>query len=158
MKIRAVKANNRKRVFEVATSSSLLSFPYATCDPGPTSEDPLAEVFIDDELGREGFTYTLASGRKGSVHIDHVLEYNEDPGYLRDLLLHRLTVEAKRCLGESALPRREVIRRLGTSPAQFYRLIDTANSSKSVDGVLDLLDVLGCEVELVVRDKRRVPS
>jgi hypothetical protein len=156
MKIRAVRANNRKRVFEVATSRGRLSFPYAKCDPAPTTQDPPAEVFVDDELGRDGFTYALASGEEGSVHIDTVFEYNEDPGYLRDLMLHRLTVEAGRCLAQSGLSKREVIRRLGTSPAQFYRLIDTANRTKSVDGVLDLLDVLGCEVELTVRDRKTV--
>jgi hypothetical protein len=33
-------------------------------------------VFIDAELGGEAFTYVLASGREGTVHVDHVLEYN----------------------------------------------------------------------------------
>jgi hypothetical protein len=40
------------------------------------------------------------------------------------------------------------------SPAQFYRLIDPTNYRKSVDKMLSLLQVLGCEVDLVVRDRR----
>lgn len=41
---------------------------------------------------------------------------------------------------------------LGTSAAQFYRLLDQTNYRKSVDQVLSLLHVLDCDVDLVVRD------
>ena len=154
MKITSVRANNRKRVFEVVTRSGEWSFPYGKTDPSPTPADPIVELFIDPELAREGFTYVLASGAEGSVMMDHVLDYNEDPGYMRDLLLHNLTVEALKRLETTALSKREIIRRLGTSPAQFYRLLDTANYRKSVDKMLALLQVLGCEVEVTVREKR----
>ena len=154
MKITSVRANNRKRVFEVVTRSGEWSFPYGKTDPSPTPADPIVELFIDPELAREGFTYVLASGAEGSVMMDHVLDYNEDPGYMRDLLLHNLTVEALKRLETTALSKREIIRRLGTSPAQFYRLLDTTNHRKSVDKMLALLQVLGCEVEVTVREKR----
>ncbi|HVC71342.1 MAG TPA: hypothetical protein VNC61_13890 [Acidimicrobiales bacterium] len=49
-------------------------FPYTKADPAPLPTDRIAEVFVDPELGREGFTYRLASGAEGSVHIDAVLE------------------------------------------------------------------------------------
>ena len=39
--------------------------------------------------------YLLASGKHGTVHIEQVLEYNQDPWYLRDLLLYKLTIEAQ---------------------------------------------------------------
>jgi len=41
-------------------------------------------------------TYALESGPEGVVHIDHALEYNQDPSYLAELLIHKLTVEAQR--------------------------------------------------------------
>ena len=157
MKIRSVRQNNRKHAFEVTTWRHHLMFPYAKADPTPTAADPPVDVRVDDELGHEGFTYRLASGREGSVHVEQVLDYNEDPSYLRDLLLYRLTIEAHKCLAESPLSKREIIRRLGTSPAQFYRLLDPTNCRKSVDKVLLLLNVLGCEVDLVVRE-RSAPS
>jgi len=84
-------------------------------------------LYVDPELGREGFTYLLVSGAEGSVLVDYVLDYNEEPGYMRDLLLCNLTVEALDRLEASPLSRREIIRRLGTSPAQFCRLIDLTN-------------------------------
>ncbi len=153
MKIRSVTRNNRKRAFEVGTWRQPYLFPYAKATPPPSTGDPIVEVAIDDELGREAFTYRLASGAEGSVHMEQVLEYNQDPGYLRNLLLYKLTIEAQRRLAESRLSRREIIRRLGTSPAQFYRLLDSTNNRKSVDKVLHLLHVLDCEVDLVVRTR-----
>jgi hypothetical protein len=153
VKITSVTGNNRKRAFEVKTRRGQWPFPYCKAEPTPTRDDPLAELYIDPELGREGFTYLLASGAEGSVLMDHVLDYNEEPGYMRDLLLYNLTVEALDRLEASPLSKREIIRRLGTSPAQFYRLIDPTNYHKSVDKLLSLLQVLDCEVEVIVRAK-----
>ena len=133
MKITSVTANNRKRAFEVKTRRGEWRFPYSRAEPEPTTSDPLVQLYIDPELGREGFTYLLASGAEGSVLMDHVLDYNEEPGYLRDLILYNLTVEALERIEASPLSKREIIRRLGTSPAQFYRLIDPTNYRKSVD-------------------------
>ena len=153
MKITSVTANNRKRAFEVKTRRGQWPFPYSKAEPAPTQSDPLVELYIDSELGREGFTYLLASGAEGSVMLDHVLDYNEEPGYMRDLLLYNLTVEALERIDASPLSKREIIRRLSTSPAQFYRLIDPTNYRKSVDKMLSLLQVLDCEVEVIVRAK-----
>ena len=49
----------------------------------------------------EGFTYRLNSGAEGSVHVDAVLEYNEDPAYMAELMLYRLSQEAKERFEES---------------------------------------------------------
>lgn len=153
MKIRSVTHNNRKKVFEVRTSAKKLVFPFSKAEPIPTIQDPIAEVSVDAEAGREAFTYVLRSGHTGTVHVEQVLEYNQDPSYLRDLLLYRLTLEAQRRIAESPLSKREIVRRLGTSAAQLYRLLDQTNYRKSVDQVLALLQVLNCEVDLVVRSK-----
>jgi len=59
---------------------------------------------------------------------------------------------AKR-IAESSLSKREIVRRLGTSAAQLYRILDQTNYRKSVDQVLALLQVLNCDVDLVVRTK-----
>jgi hypothetical protein len=153
VKIRSVVSNNRKKGFEIRTPRAMLYFPYAKLEVRPTKQDPVVRAWIDPELGREGFTYELKSGKQGSVHIEQVLEYNQDPDYLRDLLLYKLTLEAQKRLAKSPLSRREIIRRLGTSAAQFYRLLDQTNYRKSVDQVLSLLHVLDCDVDLVVRAK-----
>jgi len=155
VKIRRVVANNRKRAFEVWTYRSVYTFPYVKAEPTPTSNDRIRRVYVDEELGREGFTYELESGAEGSVHIDGVLEYNEDPGYLADLMIYRLTLEAQKRLEASPLSTREVARRLGTSLSQLYRLLDPTNARKSVRQMISLLHQLGAEVEVTVSDQRR---
>jgi len=153
VKIRTVKHNNRKKTFELRTSTKRLVLPFSQSEPTPTVKDPVREVFVDDEAGREAFTYVLNSGRTGTVHVEQVLEYNRDPKYLRNVLLYRLTLEAQQRVAASPLSKREIVRRLGTSAAQLYRLLDQTNYRKSVDQVLALLQVLNCEVDLVVRQK-----
>ena len=117
------------------------------------SHDPITSVSVDKEIGREGFIYSLKSDKEGAIHIEQVLEYNQDPGYLRDLLFYKLTIEAQKRVDAVSLSKREIIRRLGTSAAQFYRLLDQTNYRKSVDQLLNLLHVLDCDVDLVVRAK-----
>jgi hypothetical protein len=153
VKIRSARHNNRKKVFEIRTSTKSLVFPFSKAEPTPTIEDSITEMFVDPEAGREAFTYVLASGRTGTVHIEQVLEYNQDPNYLRDLLLYRLTIEAQNRIAKSPLSKREIVRRLGTSAAQLYRLLDQTNYRKSVDQLVALLQVLNCDVDLVVRSK-----
>ena len=79
MKIRYVAHNNRKKAFEITTSGRVLQFPYSRVEPLPKAADRIREVFVDKELGNEAFTYILESGKEGTVHIEQVLEYNQDP-------------------------------------------------------------------------------
>ena len=153
MKIRSVTHNNRKKAFAVKTSSKTFQLPFAKVAPRPSAADPIARLFVDKELGREGFTYVLESGKEGTVHIEQVLEYNQDPGHLRDALLYKLMLEAQKRVEASPLSMREISRRLGTSATQLYRLLDQTNYRKSVDQLLSLLHVLDCDVALLVRAK-----
>lgn len=155
MKIRSIKANNHKRSFDVTISRGTLAFPYSKADPSPTQTNPISRVFVDDELGREGFTYVLKSGDEGSVHVDSVLEYNEDPAYMRDLLLYNLTVQAQMCMEASPLSQAEILRRAKTSASQVSRLLDTTNRTKTVDKLVVLLGAMDCEVELTVRPAQK---
>ncbi|MEK6549909.1 MAG: hypothetical protein AABZ51_07430, partial [Nitrospirota bacterium] len=113
MKIQSVTPNNRKKAFEVKTSRKTFPLPYSKVDPQPSVADPITQLFVDKELGREGFTYVLESGKEGTVHVEQVLEYNQDPRYLRDALLYKLTLEAQKRIEASPLSKREIIRRLG---------------------------------------------
>jgi len=153
MKVRSVSFNNRRKGFEVVVRSKVCWFPYAKLEDRLADADHIASVVIDRELGGEGFTYKTASGKEGSVHMEQVLEYNQDPGHLRDLLLYRLTLEAQKRIEKSRISKRELIRRLGTSATQFYRLLDQTNYRKSVDQMLLLLNVLDCDVDIIVHAK-----
>ena len=154
MKIKRVVANNRKKAFELDIDGKHLIFPYANLRLKPDTVNRVAEAKADPELGREVFTYKLESGDEDSVHVDQVLEYNKDPNYLRDMMLYKLTVEAQKRVKAGSLSHREIIRRLGTSASQFYRLLDQTNYKKSVDQMLSLLSVLSCEVDIVVKREK----
>ena len=153
MKIKSVSCNNKRRVFEVKTSRKTYAFPYVKAEPEPASHDQVVRAYADKELGKEGFTYVLQSGKTGTIHIEQVLDYNRDPNYLRDLLLYKLTLEAQRRIAESPLSKREIVRRLGTSATQLYRLLDQTNYRKSVDQLVSLLQLMECDVDVVVRKK-----
>jgi hypothetical protein len=154
MKIKSVTPNNRKKGFEVVTSSAVYTFPYGRLRVPPDEDNRVEEAFPDEDLGREGFTYRLSDGREDTIHLDAVLEYNRDPAYLNDLLLHRLTLEARAAVEASDVSKRELIRALGTSASQFYRLLDPANRTKSVGQLLALLHLLGRDVNVVVSARK----
>jgi antitoxin HicB len=156
MKIRKVVANNKRRAFEVFTRNQHYDYPYAVAEPPPRPRDPVERLYIDDEVAREGFAYVLKSGREGYVLWDHVLEQNRDPAYITDLLVHILTSEAAERMAASKLSKREVMRRLGTSASQLYRLLDPTNYRKSLGQVIQLLGVLGYTVKLTVKRRRRL--
>jgi Cro/C1-type helix-turn-helix DNA-binding protein len=155
MKIKGVAVNNRKAQLELTVrSGKVFPIAFARLDPRPNPKDRISRVYVDKELGNEAVTYVLQSGAEGSVHIDHALEYNQDPGYLADILIHKLTVEARRRAEQSGLSRRELARRLGTSVPQLYRLLDPTNTRKSLGQLVALLHLLDCEVDFVVNPRR----
>lgn len=154
MKIRNVAANNRRNEFTVVNRAGVeYSFPYSRSDPRPRANNRIHDIAVDKELGNEAFTYVLESGDEGSVHIEQVLEYNEDPTYLADLLTYKLSLEAQRRMDRCELSRRQVARRLKTSVPQLYRLLDPANTRKSMKQLVALLHILDCDVELVVKNR-----
>jgi hypothetical protein len=154
VKIRNVTVNTRKRQLELrAHSGAVYPFPYARLEPAPTASNRIVKAYVDPELGKEGVTYVLESGDEGSVHIDQALEYNEDPAYIGKLLVYELTVAALDQMKKARLSRREIARRLRTSLPQLYRLLDTTNSRKSINQLVVLLHVLGCDVTVEVKQK-----
>ncbi|MFQ5635843.1 MAG: hypothetical protein ACE5G3_11010 [Gammaproteobacteria bacterium] len=154
MKIRSVAANNRKHEFAVVNRAGVeYSYPYSRTVPRPSADNRIENVAVDRELGNEAFTYLLESGDEGSVHIEQVLEYHEDPEYMADLLTYKLSLEARRRIGESELSRRHIAKRLKTSVPQLYRLLDPANTRKSMRQLVALLHVLDCDVDLVVKKR-----
>lgn len=151
-RIRSVRSDPRRHSFAVATARGVFEFPWSELDAIPSVADPVVEAGPDPELGNEGFSYRLRSGAEGTVHLDHVLRFVREPDFQRRELLYALTNEARDALSLSGRTRRGLARQLGTSAAQVHRLLDPANSRKSVDQMVRLLAALGRRVELRVRD------
>ncbi len=154
MKIRSVTANNRKNEFVITNRGGQeFSFPYLKAEPQPSADDRIQDVYVDKELGHEAITYVLEEGSEGTINIDKVLEYNEDPEYFADLLTYKLTLEAKKQVESSGLSRRQIAKRLKTSVPQLYRLLDPTNTRKSMKQLVSLLHIMNCDVDLVINEK-----
>jgi hypothetical protein len=158
VKIRSVVSDSRRRAFLVTTRRGVHEFPWAVLEVRPTPKDPVVDAAPDPELGREGFTYRLASGAEGTVHIDHVLRQCRDPDYERVELIQALTVEALRTIRSGGRTKRGLARQLGTSLSQLARLLDPTNTKKSVDQMLRLLAALGRRVDFRVSAAKAVPA
>lgn len=155
MTIKSVTANNRRRCFEIETRKGAFTFPYMKLDIAPSRTNRVKDAYVDRELGNEAITYVLESGEEDSVHVDDFLNYNKDPDYMRDLTLYKLTLKAGTLLKESKLPKRELARRLATSPAQIYRLLDPTNHKKTIDQMVRLLACLDCTLKFVIEKDGR---
>ena len=114
MKIDSVQFNNHKSEFVVTFGTRVLPFPYAKLRLIPTANDPIAEVFVDEELGCEAFTYYLKSGKDDSLHLDAVLEVNRDPEFFSDLIIYKLTIEVLAAIKQSGLGKRQIARQMGS--------------------------------------------
>ncbi len=154
MKVDGIRANNRKKAFEVTLDGHGYTFPYAACDVVPSVADPIVHIYVDPELGDEGFTYVLRSGAEDAVLSEHVLWYCQEPGFVRQVLLYNLTLEVQERIARSKVSRNEILRRTGTSASQLARLLDQGNTTKSIDKMVELLVALGCSVELKVKSAR----
>jgi hypothetical protein len=75
----------------------------------PSKENPVSNVYVDAELGNEAFTYELESGGEGTAHVDHILRYNRDPRYMRDMMVYKLTLAVHPRVQESGLSKRKVV-------------------------------------------------
>jgi hypothetical protein len=150
VKLKVATVNNRKAQLELTTrTGKVYPFPFAQLDPKPGAKNRIAEIYVDKELDQEGATYVLESGEEGSVLLDHALAYNRDPTYAANLLLYKLTAKALEHIEQAGLSRREVARRLNTSLSQLYRLLDSTNYKKSAGQMIQLLFVLGVDVDIV---------
>ena len=146
MKIRSVRTDARRHAFDVVTARGRFEFPWSQVEVVPSAADPVVVVAPDPELGGEGFTYRLASGAEGTVHLDHLLRFVGEPDFRRREILHELTGEAIDALRASGRTKRSLGRQMGTSLAQLARLLDPANGRKSLDQMVRLLAALGRRV------------
>ena len=108
MKVQKVKANNRAKRLELTTRRGVYHFPYAQLRPCPGTDNKIVTVDVDAELAREGVTYTLQDGSEQSVLLDEVLYFNEEPAFMRQLLLRQASAMAAKLLGRTPLSRRQI--------------------------------------------------
>ncbi len=149
--MKSVKINQRKKCFEIELRNGKeYTFPLSRLMED-VSNNKVVKAFVDPELGNEGITYFLEDGTECGLHLDSVLEVNGDAAHLKKIMLYNMTQKAKDCVKESGLTKREIARRLNTSPTQLYRILDQTNYKKTLDQVLKVLYVCGAKVDFVVK-------
>jgi hypothetical protein len=153
MKIRHATVNNRKALLELTVrSGKVFPVPYAKLDPRPTPKNRIREAYVDKELGSEAVTYVLESGDE--------VPYTSTTPWSTTRTRASLAPDSQAHRGGAAtggpvgLSRRELARRLSTSVPQLYRLLDPANTRKSLGQLVGLLHLLDCDVQLVVNPRR----
>lgn len=151
VRIKKVTVNMRKKVFLAEVKKLSYEFPFSRLEVVPTLQDPIVKLYVDPELAYEGFTYVLRSGKEGSVVWDQFLDYNKDPEYEHDMLLFKLTCQALDLIKQKKIRKRELARRMQTSPAHLYRLLDTTFYGKTVGQMIKLLSALDHRVEFVLK-------
>ena len=120
--------NNRRRAFEVQLGSLTFWFPYA-CAQIHKGEH-VARLVMDRRDGREAFRYYVRAGRRelgrsGTIDVNDVLDFPSQQIASR-------------------------MRRKLAREARFYRLLDDRDETASIAQLLQLLEVLGCQVDVVV--------
>lgn len=153
MKIRKVHINRKKKTVEIETKKGWYILPFRFLMTQPTKDNPIERAYVDRELGNEAVTYELNSGDVDSVHLEAFLEYAEEPEYLAKLKLHEQTVRANELLEKSGISKRELCRRLGTSPSQLSRLLDPTYYGKSAKDIFQLIIAMGYDIEIEVHKK-----
>ena len=151
MKIKTVAWNNRKKSLTFETTRGNMELPYSKLRLKPSIENPIVRAYGDPELGMQGFTYHLVNGQEDTLPANALLEYNGDLSYWRQMTLYKMTLQANDLIKHSHTPKRELCRRLKTSPAHLYRLLDTAFYGKTIDQMLLLLAALDCKVEFAFK-------
>jgi transcriptional regulator with XRE-family HTH domain len=152
MIIRRVSVNNSKKSLEITTEKGEFSLPFSSLDLLPKPGNKIKDIYVDKELGGRAVTYIMESGEEDSVHLDEFLDYNKEPHYAHELTLYKLSLRAIELVEKSPLSKRELARKLKTSPSHLYRLLNTANYSKTVDQMIKLLAALDYEVDFTIRE------
>jgi hypothetical protein len=156
MKVTKVLADNRKRVFAVHCGKRggkrVLEFPFSKLRLCPSHNNSVSRAWPDPDVSNQGFSYELVSGHSDTVPLDAVLEYHRDPNYLREIILYKLTLAAQEIIKSKGIRKRELVRRLGTSPSQLYRLLDQTFYGKTIDQMHKLLHILGCALEVTIKE------
>ncbi len=146
--IKSVNVNNYAKKITIEVKGDVYNIPFAKLTTQPTRQNPVIEIFVDQELASEAVTYMLKNGEVDSIPFDAFLDYNRNPDYLKKMFLFEMTNVALNKLKSTQLSKNEICKRLRTSPSQLARLLDPTNTKKTMDKMLELLVILGADIQL----------
>lgn len=141
-KFKKVEFDNKKRLFHLQYTSGLkLECPYSALD----IRDKVVEAGPDQEVGRHSFYFILSNGKKDYVPYDQPLHIAQNPEYMKEQTLYKVTKQINHFIKQERVPKRELARRLGTSMSQLARLLDTTNYKKELSRLIEIAAMLNYE-------------
>lgn len=155
-KIKKIRPNYRKRVFEVwlqeAGKMKHYNLPFSVFRNIEISKhNPCISIEIEKELGSQGASFQLADGSKKDFPADFVLyycdySYNWSP-------INQLKKTLRNELQASKLSIRVLADALETSPAQVIRLLEENRISKQLMQLFQLAELAGYQIEFNLKKK-----
>src|SRR5271165_655760 len=123
-KIKEVTFDNKKRLFHLEYTSGLkVETPYSALG----IHEKVTDAAPDSEAGEHSFYFVLESGKKNYVPYDQPLHIVQNPDYVKQETLYKMTKAINEFIRKEKVPKRELARRLNTSMSQLARLLDTTN-------------------------------
>ncbi|MEK6706554.1 MAG: helix-turn-helix transcriptional regulator [Bdellovibrionota bacterium] len=141
-KFKRVEFDNKKRVFHLEYTSGLkFDCPYFSLG----IRDKVIDAGPDPEVGGHSFYFILGNGKKDYVPFDQPLHIAQNPEYVKEQTLYRMTKRINEFIEREGISKRELARRLNTSTSQLSRLLDTANYKKELSRLIEIATILDYE-------------
>lgn len=141
-KFKTVEFNNKKRVFHLQYTSGLqLECPFSAIG----LNQKVVEAGPDLEAGGHSFFYVLEDGSKDYVPYDQPLHITQHPEYVKEQALYEMTKLINQFIRKEKISKRELARRLHTSPSQLERLLDPTNHKKELSRLIEIAALLNYE-------------
>ncbi len=141
-KFKAVKFDNKKRLFHLTYSSGLeVACPYFSLG----IKGKVIEAAPDAEVGGHAFFFVTQDGNVEYVPYDQPLHIAQNPEYVREQALFEMTKKINECIKKEKVSKRELARRLNTSMSQLMRLLDNTNYKKELSRLIEIASMLNYE-------------
>jgi len=141
-KFKAVEFDNKKRLFHLSYTSGLkVECPYSALG----IHEKVTDAAPDSESGDHAFYFVLESGKKDYVPYDQPLHIAQNPDYVKQDTLYKMTKAINEFIRKEKVPKRELARRLNTSMSQLSRLLDVTNYKKELSRLIEIAAMLNYE-------------
>jgi hypothetical protein len=141
-KFKHVTFDNKRRVFHLEYASGLkIDCPYSSLG----IHQKVKKAAPDNEVGKHSFYFVLENGKKEYVPYDQPLHIVQNPEYVRQQALYKMTKMINQFISREKVSKRELARRLHTSMSQLTRLLDITNYKKELSRLIEIAAILNYE-------------
>jgi hypothetical protein len=142
MRFKKIDFNNRKKIFILEyTSGLVIECPYFSFG----IKHNIVDAGTDREVGNHSFYFILENGYKDYVPFDQPLHIVQNPDYILEETLYKMTGQLNKFIVSSRISKRQLARLLKTSVSQLNRILDPANYKKDIGRLIEIAALLNYE-------------